>query len=49
MKNPGKKFEEDFKNSIPVDMYYWRIADSAMSWGEGENIRFTPKNPFDSI
>jgi recombination protein U len=49
VKNPGKKFEEDFKNSIPADMYYWRIADSAMSWGEGENIRFTPKNPFDAI
>jgi len=48
-KNPGKKFEEDFKNSIPLEAYYRRIADSAMSWGESQNIRFTPKNPFDAI
>lgn len=49
MKNPGKKFEEDFKASIPDSAFYYRIPDSAQSWGEGENIRFTPKSPFDAI
>jgi recombination protein U len=49
MKNPGKKFEEDFKASIPANVFYHRIPDSAQSWGEGENIRFTPKSPFDAI
>lgn len=47
--NEGKKFEEDFKKSVPEGAYFLRIKDSAMSWGQGENIRFTPKNPYDAI
>lgn len=52
MKNAGKKFEEDWKKSIPEEMYYQRIKDSPnMFYKEDNNpnLRFTPKQPFDSF
>lgn len=47
--NEGKLFEQDFKKSVPPDVYYYRIKDSASSWGGGDQVRFTPKNEFDLI
>lgn len=53
--NKGKEFEKDFKNSVPDNVYFYRIADTATGWShnhedtssESNNIRFTPKNHFD--
>lgn len=47
--NTGKIFEQDFKNSIPEDMYYLRIHDSPQSFNQTNTLRFSPKNPFDSL
>lgn len=45
--NDGKKFEEDWKNSFKkVNAYYFRIKDSASSFGGG-NTSFTRSNPYD--
>lgn len=48
MKNPGKAFEEDFKNSIPEDILYIRLKDAG-GWSNGSNTRFTVKNECDAI
>ncbi|NMW84755.1 hypothetical protein HKO22_03220 [Peptoniphilus sp. AGMB00490] len=41
-KNEGKKFEEDFRNSIPEDVFCYRIKDSS-------NFNQTTKNMCDLI
>lgn len=48
-KNIGKQFEVDFKNSIPDYVLLYRLPDSAQSFGGGNNLRFSRKNPFDFI
>ena len=49
----GKLFENDWKKSIPKDMYYQRIKDNPTLFGNKEennsNLRFTPKQPFDAF
>lgn len=46
--NPGKLFEEDFKNSAPDWLYVYRLKDCpAWSPGEGSSRRFTPSNDYD--
>jgi len=50
--NDGKVFEQSWKNSIPPDVYYLRIIDPAIGWGndkENTGVRFAPKNPFDAL
>jgi recombination protein U len=43
----GKKFEDDFKNSVPEEFFIFRINDNQ---GYNEtNERFTLNNPFDFI
>jgi penicillin-binding protein-related factor A (putative recombinase) len=51
MQNAGKNFEEQFKKSVPSDMYYFRIKDPPQSFNQNINsgLRFSPKNPFDSF
>lgn len=51
IKNAGKKFEEDFKKSIPNDVYYERLKDSTGAWfnQDNENVRFTSKQPYDAF
>lgn len=44
----GKRFEEDFKNSINDKMFYHRLKDSASSFNGGQMSRFTLKNPYDA-
>lgn len=46
--NEGKRFEEDFRKSIPDDVYYYRLRDGTASWG-GENTRFQASNACDSL
>jgi len=48
-RNAGKLFEEDIKKSIPQNVYFERFKDIANAWNnnDNENIRFTPKQPYD--
>lgn len=47
LKNTGKKFEAEWKNSIPQDIFYYRFRDGTSSWGNQENTRFQAKNECD--
>lgn len=50
MANPGKRFETDFKNSIPDDTYYLRLHDSSIGFDiENSTQRFALKSPFDCV
>lgn len=46
--NPGKIFENNWKKSIPDDVLYYRLKDSAQAFGNMKNtLRFSLKNPCD--
>lgn len=48
MANPyGKIFEQNWKKSIPEDIWYYRPPDSAQSFGTNTNLRFSAKSPCD--
>lgn len=48
--NHGKKFEADWKKSVPPDVYYYRLRDGTASWGnEGDNVRFQQTNDYDCL
>lgn len=46
-KNVGKVFEENWKKSIPENVWYYRPPDSAQSFGSNSNLRFSAKSPCD--
>lgn len=48
--NEGKKFEDNFKKSIPEDVYYLRLHDSSIGFDiQNSTQRFALKSPFDCI
>lgn len=47
--NNGKRFEQNWKNSVPKDIFYYRLRDGSSSWGGNENVRFQAENICDSI
>lgn len=47
--NIGKIFEEQLKKSVPDYALIYRLPDSAQSFGGGNNLRFSNKNPFDFL
>lgn len=48
--NEGKRFEEDFIKSFPLDVFTYRLRDSAGAWGgDNKNTRFTASNICDFI
>ena len=49
LKNSGKVFEDNFKKSIPDYALLYRLPDSAQSFGNSSNLRFSNKNPFDYL
>lgn len=49
MKSTGKRFEENFKKSVPEDIFYYRLKDNSNTWSEGTKTRFTPSNICDCI
>jgi recombination protein U len=55
MKNQGKLFEEDFKASVPKNVYYLRLHDPATSFlsnqtdSDHKTMRFSLKNPYDAV
>lgn len=46
-KNIGKIFEQNWKNSVPDNVLYYRPPDSAQSFGTNQNLRFSSKSPCD--
>lgn len=46
--NEGKKFEENWKKSIPDDVYYKRLNDNASSF-TNSYAKYSVKNPYDCI
>lgn len=50
MKNEGKKFEEDFVNSIDQNkVFVKRLNDNAAGWSGGSNTRFSSNNECDFV
>jgi len=47
--NSGKKFENNFKNSVPDNIFYYRFRDGTSSWDKSENTRFQAKNICDCM
>jgi recombination protein U len=46
MQNEGKKFEEDFKKSVPKEYWIYRFRDGTGNFGgtKNENVRFQASN-----
>lgn len=50
MKNLGKKFEENWKKSVPNYIFYYRFRDSGSSYyGGNQNLRFSASNIADCL
>lgn len=50
MKNLGKKFEENFKQSVPSEIFFYRFRDSGSSYyGGNANLRFSASNIADCM
>ena len=44
MINSGKRFENNWKKSVPKNIFYYRLKDSSSGWENGTRTRFTPSN-----
>ena len=49
MSNEGKRFEQDFIESVPAEWFKYRLNDSGGAWQGGDKARFTPSNICDFI
>jgi len=47
--NAGKKFEEDFKKSVPECVFYYRFKDGTASWNKSDKVRFQAHNICDCL
>ena len=47
--NSGKKFEANFKASVPDNVFYYRFRDGTSSWSKQEGTRFQAKNICDCM
>lgn len=47
--NQGKRFENNFKNSIPKGVFCYRLKDGTASWGDKDSTRFQCSNVCDFI
>lgn len=45
----GKKFETNFKNSVPDNIFYYRFRDGTSSWDKGKMTRFQQTNICDCM
>lgn len=49
-RNAGKVFEDDFKASVPDDVYFVRLHDAALGFDVKHSTqRFSLKSPYDAI
>lgn len=49
MKNSGKRFEENFKNSVSENIFYYRFKDGTSAWSKQEKTRFQARNICDCL
>ena len=49
MKSTGKRFEENWKKSIPEDIFYYRLRDNNSTWANGNKTRFATSNICDCL
>ena len=49
MKSSGKRFEENWKKSVPEDVLFYRLRDGSSSWGGNDKVRFQSTNICDAI
>lgn len=49
MASVGKQFEQAIKESVSDEYLIYRLPDPASAFGQGTNLRFSKKNPFDFI
>lgn len=50
MRNTGKQFEDNFRDSIPAGTYYKKFQDASIGFDiENSTQRFAPKSPYDYI
>lgn len=47
--NSGKRFEQNWKKSIPKDIFYYRFRDGSSSWGGNDKVRFQQTNICDCL
>ena len=47
--NNGKRFENNFKNSVPDNIFYYRFRYGTSSWDKGQATRFQAKNICDCM
>ena len=47
--NSGKRFEQNFKNSVPKNIFLYRLKDSSSAWGGNEKVRFQATNICDFL
>lgn len=47
--NSGKRFEQNWKKSIPKDIFYYRFRDGSSSWGGNDKVRFQQSNICDCL
>lgn len=45
----GKRLENNFKLSVPSDIFFYRFKDGTSSWGGNEMTRFQAKNICDCL
>jgi len=45
----GKRFENNFKGSVPKEVFYYRFKDGSASWGGNESVRFQSSNICDCM
>ena len=50
MKNLGKKFETEFRKSVPKDVFFYRFRDSGSTYyGGNQHLRFSTTNIADNL
>lgn len=49
MKNVGKRFEDDFRKSIPISSLLIRLNDAPQAFNKSNLTKFTRRNPCDFI
>ncbi len=45
----GKRFENNFKKSVPSNIFFYRFKDGTASWDKGSLTRFQQKNICDCM
>ena len=47
--NSGKRFENNFKESVPKGVFFYRFRDGTSSWDSNESTRFQASNICDCM